>query len=1181
MSKSLLSLKSLLFLFVLLNGFLSFGQAGTVDMTFNPDDNVISDGMYYKPSGVIKQADGKLVLVGFFTIYNGTPCSYIVRINSNGSVEKTFKSGTGCNGYVRSIAQQVDGKMIIVGNFTSYDGNPANGIARLNSDGSFDPTFSSGTGPNNVGINKLVLQSDGKMIIAGGFTTYNQTLASGIARLMPDGTIDNSFKVYPSDNIYSIAIQPDGKILIGGKFDYCNSMYVNRLTRLNIDGSIDVTFNPSSGVGGSSYPTVNKIFISSDGKIIISGSFNSFNNNSAYNIVRLNSNGSIDNSFLSGSGFDSYINDIQEQADGKILVAGLFKNYNGKNVSGIIRLNTNGLIDTAFNQNIGSTGAVDLITILEDGFLFCTNEYDDIIVGGVVKVNSNGYYDFNFNPKTGANNSVNALAQQFDEKLLIAGQYSIYNNSKLKNISRLNLDGSVDYTFNSGSGLVGTVKIIKTQSNGKILIAGSFDSYNGSPQKNIVRLNKNGEVDNSFIIGQGFNGRVNALCIQKDEKIIVGGEFTNYDGKDVNYIVRLNTDGTIDNSFQSGAAFDYHVNSLYLQENGQILVGGKFSNYNQNLAEQLIRINADGTIDNSFSSNISMRPNTILQQKDGKYLISSYHVQRLNYDGTTDSTFNDWFKQEVYGDSALTIVLQENQKIIAFGNISSYGDYKVNNIVRLNSNGIFDSTFVVGAGANSTVNSALLLASGDILIGGAFTLYNGVIRNRIARLKGDSTTNDICTLNLNFNTTKDLSCEIMTGNATATAYHGKEPFIYSWLNASNSNDSIAIFNQSGVYTCTVTDANGCSDTASLWIAGSKYPAGFELNSSLINLNPFRTGFDVKVVLNAVNLGCVNQNGQLKLVLDDLVSYQNATPAPDFISGDTLIWNFSNLYYLSTQFSPKVTLKTSTLAAIGDSVHLKVIVTPSLGDADVSNNTRDYKFRVINGYDPNDISVNPQGLCEEGYVKNDQTLTYTVRFQNTGNAEAVNIAVVDSLNSNLDMNTLRVISASDTMYTLIESGNVVKFMFDSIMLKDSLHFEPESHGYVVFEIKPKAGLSDSTKIKNKVGIYFDFNPAVLTNSVLNTIYSSTNQLTCKPTTTNKITTSKSQIYPNPSEGIFNLVSATTPQNISVYDQTGKLLINLTPNQSITTLDLSKTSNGIYFIQVKTKDGIETIKAVVSK
>ena len=384
------------------------------------------------------------------------------------------------------------------------------------------------------------------------------------------GSINTSFVygtgfgtgVYPI--VYSIAIQSDGKTLVGGGFTDYNGIPANRIIRLNSDGSVDASFVYGTGFGTNINRWVQTIAIQSDGKILVGGTFLDYNGTSANKIIRLNPNGSIDNSFIYGTGFGSglftTVRSIAIQSDGKIVVGGNFSQYKGVSSNNIIRLNTDGSKDTSF------------------------------VIG------------------SGFNNNVNSIAIQSDGKILLGGVFTDYNGTPANNIIRLNTNGSIDTSFVYGTGFDNNVYSVVMQSDSKILIGGEFNNYNGISANKIIRLNPNGFIDTSFVYGTGFDNNVYSIVIQSDGKILIVGDFINYNGIDTNNIIRLNADGLIDNSFVYGLGFDGgFAFCIVTQFNGSILIGGIFTSYNQIGANNIVSLNtitnytiSGGSVDYNF-----------------------------------------------------------------------------------------------------------------------------------------------------------------------------------------------------------------------------------------------------------------------------------------------------------------------------------------------------------------------------------------------------------------------------------------------------------------------------------------------------------------------------------------------------------------------------------------------------
>jgi uncharacterized delta-60 repeat protein len=371
---------------------------------------------------------------------------FVLMAQSPASLDANFNPGSGANDLVHASAVQPDGKILIGGWFTSYNGIGRNYIARLNADGSLDTGFDPGSGIAGGFFNRvysIVLQPNGKIIIAGSFTNYNGIARRGIARVNTDGSLDTSFDPGTGANsdVFSAIIQPDGKIIIAGSFFYYNGIAQNSIARLNPDGSLDTSFNPGTGVNLSwGIGAIAAAALNVNGKIIIAGDFNSYNGTVRNRIAILNSDGTLDTTFNPGAGADSLISAVKVQPDGKILIGGWFTSYNGTARNGIARLNINGSLDTAFD------------------------------------------------PGAGTNNSVFALALQPDGKIIIGGAFHKFNNTTRVKIARLNSDGSLDLGFNSASGADNNIFTVELQADGKIIIGGWLTSYKGTARNHIARI---------------------------------------------------------------------------------------------------------------------------------------------------------------------------------------------------------------------------------------------------------------------------------------------------------------------------------------------------------------------------------------------------------------------------------------------------------------------------------------------------------------------------------------------------------------------------------------------------------------------------------------------------------------------------------------------------------------------
>ena len=329
------------------------------------------------------QSTAKIIAVGGdFLTYQGNPSRNIARLDSNGMFDSSFNpGGTGFDSFCENVIVQSNDKLVCVGQFGNYNSNPTSGyrICGLNSDGTFDATFNiGGSGFSLFAIIwALAVQTDDKVICGGTFTTYNGNAVGGIVRLNSNGSYDNTFNTVGAGftgganyMVNTITIQPDGKIICGGDFTTYNGVSKIGLVRLTSTGTNDGTFS-NLNAGSICYASA----LQSDGKILIGGTISSYGVNSVNNIFRLNTNGTFDSSFITGSGFDNAVTNIAIQSDGKIICSGLFSNYDGTQAFGIIRLNSDGSVDTSWDYGFGldNVGENQPILLQPDG---------NIVLGG-------------------------------------------------------------------------------------------------------------------------------------------------------------------------------------------------------------------------------------------------------------------------------------------------------------------------------------------------------------------------------------------------------------------------------------------------------------------------------------------------------------------------------------------------------------------------------------------------------------------------------------------------------------------------------------------------------------------------------------------------------------------------------------------------------------------------------
>jgi uncharacterized delta-60 repeat protein len=754
----------------------SDGGGTTAPKTFTLPDQGLD--WYVQAVALATDGSGDLYVGGDFTSYNDTASSRIIRLNSDGTADTDFAVGTGFSGGVDSLVPAIDGSgdVYVGGDFTSYNGTTSNRIIRLNSDGTLDSTFDVGTG-FNYEVYSIALTTDGSgdVYVGGGFTSYDGTASNYIIRLNSDGTVDTDFAVGTGfdDDVGSLALAADGSgdIYVGGDFTSYDGTTSNYLIRLNSDGTVDSSFDVGTGFNdGTSFS--HKILsiapaTDSSGDVYVGGSFSSYNGTTSSRIIRLNSDGTVDSTFNVGTGFNSSVYSIVPTADGSgdVYVGGWFNAYNDETSGRIIRLNSDGTVDNDFAVGKGFSSFVTSLALATDGSgdvyvggLF--NEYKGAANGYLIRLDSNGAVSKTYSANTGFNQPATGIAPAADgsSDVYVGGQFTSYNGTSSNSIIRLNNDGTVDSAFAVGTGFnkYASSVVPADDGSGDVYVGGGFTSYNGTTSNRFIRLNSDGTVDNTFDVGTGFDNEVTSIAPTTDGSgdVYVGGNFTSYNGTTSNRLIRLNSDGTVDTVF----GFDSFVFSIVPADDGSgdIYVGGDFASYNDSSSKSIIRLNSDGTVDTAFAvgTGFNSYVHSLALATDGSGDVyaggnfSSYngttsrYIIRLNSDGTVDSDFaigtgfNGWV-------SPLVPAADGSGDVYVGGGFSSYNGTTSGNIIRLNSDGTVDSTFVVETGFGSQVYSLAPATdgSGNVYVGGDFNSYRGTAVWNIVSLKPDGSIN--------------------------------------------------------------------------------------------------------------------------------------------------------------------------------------------------------------------------------------------------------------------------------------------------------------------------------------------------------------------------------------------------------------------------------------------------------
>lgn len=336
---------------------------------------------------------------------------------------------------------------------------------------------------------------------------------------------------------------PESRVQSDGKVIAC------AVARFNLDGTKDTSLVIGTGFNS----TVRTLLVQTDNKIVAGGIFTSYNGTARNYIIRLNTDGTVDSGFNIGTGFDSYVFGATLQSDGKIIAAGRFGNYNGSSVMNVIRINTDGTRDTGFTAPSSLPEDAHEVAVQSDGKVLVVGDSYSSTAKNITRLNSDGTLDttFNTNKGTATNAKAGAIASQTDGKVLVGGSFTSFNGTALGRFARLNADGTLDTTFNTnlGTGFNSDVESIAVQADGKILVVGDFTNFNGSSQNRIIRLNSDGTKDTGFTVGTGLNQVATHVLALPDGRIMVTGSFTAYNGTALStstyYVLRLNSDGTL------------------------------------------------------------------------------------------------------------------------------------------------------------------------------------------------------------------------------------------------------------------------------------------------------------------------------------------------------------------------------------------------------------------------------------------------------------------------------------------------------------------------------------------------------------------------------------------------------------------------------------------------------------
>jgi uncharacterized delta-60 repeat protein len=569
---------------------------GSVDASFHP---ACETNVNYQLNTFALQADGT-ILVGGTAPPENRP---LMRLHADGSLDTSLAAEFCLNIYggaphLQHILVEPDGKIILSGRISLP--SPGGGIltaslVRLNADGSYDTVFSTHSCGWD-GFNAMATQSDGKVLLGGG---------GCLKRALTNGLPDTAFAPDPAavgeqPAILAVAVMPEGKILVGKRWDRNDPSRYNGLALLNPDGSADDSFRAELNLAGAHFYAV---AAQPDGTVLAAGSFTCINGVARNaSVARFQADGSLDPTFNSVAPTNDFVFSLATQPDGKVILARSYSVHTGESPHYLVRLDAQGNWDATFQPQFDSPPWC--VAVQPDGRILAGGWFtsvDGMGRDGLVRLLGDGTLDLSFNPGTGLEGSesqIRKIVLQSDGKMLIGGEFPAYNGIARTSLARVNPDGSLDETFVPPNLEHRNVTELALQPDGRVLVGlSSGIEFDVVGRRSLLRLDHDGSLDTTFLADLGDSATVYALGVEPDGQVVVGGYFNfGREGLLFKNLARLNPDGSLDTRFvcELQGHGDYNVvEALALQADGQILVGGYFSSVNGVPCDGLVRLIGD------------------------------------------------------------------------------------------------------------------------------------------------------------------------------------------------------------------------------------------------------------------------------------------------------------------------------------------------------------------------------------------------------------------------------------------------------------------------------------------------------------------------------------------------------------------------------------------------------------
>ncbi len=741
---------------------------GSLDMTFNPGSGangtvfaIATTSYPYYNSGII--------IGGDFTSFNGTNRGRVALLSTSGSLNTSYLNSSGANGTVYSIAGSTSypyfsgSGLYFGGAFTTFDGQTRKRIAKLDSNLRLDYNFNLSSGPNGPIYCISLIQngfSGTSLLVGGEFTEFNGYIRGNLALLSSSysfssaSNLDQFFDVWTDGAVRTIAntsqyYSSTQNIYIGGDFQMVNGASRKRIAKIvtssysgyptsGLQGNIDATFNPDPGINAR----VSTVAYLSDSRMLVGGEFSAIQSVTTPSIARLLG--------AYGANIPTAPTTISAQPASSTQV---IVTFSGSSYASSYQIERS--VDQSTWTQVGKSSS----PYFDQGLTPSTTYY--YRTRGV-NYNGSGAYssvascatdgnvwygpgslDPNISTNFSINGAVNDFAVQSDGKIVIVGEFTQVNSVSKNRIARLNSDWTLDTAFATGTGANSSIYSVALQSDNKVIISGNFSSIHGTSTEYIARLNADGSLDTSFNPGLGPDSRPEAIAVQLDGKILIGGYFRTYNGMSQENLARINPDGSLDLAFRTTP--NSSVYDIKIIGNGKIIIAGDFSTINGITKSGVALLNTDGTLDATYNTGSgSWGVRVIAIQSDGKSIIGGSfttfsgltrnRVARLNADGSVDTTFDPGKGPD---GTVNSLSLDQNGWVVIGGDFTSVQDTYCFRIGRLNPTGTIDTTFKTGLGANGSVEKSISIGS-SVIICGSFSTFGGAAKSYLLKLIGGS-----------------------------------------------------------------------------------------------------------------------------------------------------------------------------------------------------------------------------------------------------------------------------------------------------------------------------------------------------------------------------------------------------------------------------------------------------------